>query len=169
MPAESPRSYDWADIGLAAAAALAVAIALYLLAVPGGLVVGGTLGGGAVALLRNREIRLPQLVRNAIQIMVGVMVGTRVTPDMVADLPRYIGPAAVATVALVGGGVLFARALHRHATMPPWIIMATCPGALEALVAVAVERREGAVEVSLFHLIRIILVVLSVPLLLLLV
>lgn len=169
MPTELPPRRSYPDIVLAATAAMAAALILYSLNVPGGLVVGGTLGGATVALTRNREIVLPRLLRNGIQVMVGVMVGTRVTPEMVAELPRYLGPAVATTIVLVIGGAIFAHLLSRYAEMPPWIIMATCPGAFEALVSVALERGEGAVEVSLFHLIRIIMVILSIPLLLLVV
>ena len=164
MPASNaPR--QWPGLMLAAAAALSGALALYYLGVPGSLVVGGTIGAGIVAVTRNHEVLVPPALRNAIQILVGVMVGTRVTPQVVSELPRYLLPAAATAILMVIGGVVLARLMHRWAGMPPWIVLATCPGALEALVSVAGERQEGAVEVSLFHLVRIIAVVLSIPVL----
>ncbi len=46
--------------------------------------------------------------------------------------------------------------------------MATSPGALEVLTVLAIEDGEGPLEVALFHTVRVVLVMISVPALLIL-
>lgn len=150
---------------LALAGALVVAVILDALQVPGGLVVGGTLGAIAVVVVRNREIRLSMRTSAGIQILVGLLVGVRLTPDTLSQLGPQFLPAMLATVIIIVAGLIIARVLHRFGKLPSWVVLATSPGGLEAVVAVAVERRDGPVEVALFHFVRILAVLLSIPLL----
>ena len=137
-----------------------------LLEVPGGLVVGGTLGATVTVLLLDRPVHLTPSAVRTIQILVGITVGTRITPDTITTLSATLVPALIATFVLVAAGVGMAHLLYRFGSAPEWILLATSPGGLEAVVAVAVERDANPVEVALFHLIRILLVILSVPVLL---
>ena len=150
---------------MAFAGALFAAVVIDALGVPGGMVVGGTLGAIGVVVVRNRDITLSGRASATMQILVGLLVGIRITPDTVGQLGSQFVPALLATIIIIAAGLVIARTLHRFGRLPSWIVLATSPGGLEAVVAVAVERREGPVEVALFHFVRILLVLLSIPLL----
>jgi uncharacterized membrane protein AbrB (regulator of aidB expression) len=48
---------------------------------------------------------------------------------------------------------------------PPSEFLATSPGGLSAIAAIAAEEETGAVEVAIFHLVRVVLVLVSIPVL----
>ena len=166
MRPEPSRPGTTIDLLAAAGLALLFALAFYVVGIPGGLIFGGTLGAALWSVGRKCELKLPNSATTTIQVLIGVLVGTRVTPDVASSLGSYLGPALVTTTLLLVAGVGIARLLHRFVGVPPWIVLATCPGALEALLSIAIERDDGPVEVGLFHLVRVILVIASLPLLL---
>jgi membrane AbrB-like protein len=153
------------DLILATATALAVALVFNRAGVPAGLVVGGMIGAAIVPVVKNREIPLPDGLVTGVQIIIGIVVGSSVTPESLRSMGTLLMPAVLSAVLIIVAGLIIARALHALRILPPWAVLATCPGALEALVLVAVERDDGAVEVALFHIVRVVLVLLSVPVL----
>lgn len=157
------------DTAAAALGALVVALALDAVGVPAGLIVGGMIGAAAVSIGRDVEISLPGGLVTALQVVVGIVIGVSVTSDVLRRMGALLGPALLAAVLIITAGLLVAHLLHRLGALPSWAVLATCPGALEALVLIAAERDEGAVEVALFHIVRVVVVLLSVPVLLLLV
>lgn len=164
--APAPRWCDWGVVAVAAAVVGGLAFAA---GVPGGIVFGAAVGAGAVVLVRDRAWEVPGAVRSTVMIAVGTTVGMRVTPETIGVLGGAIGPAALAAVLLVAAGWLIAATLDKVGIHVPGGLMATSPGALEVLTVLAIEDGEGPLEVALFHLVRVVLVMVSVPLLLLLV
>lgn len=156
------------DLILATVIALAVALAFNRAGVPAGLVVGGMVGAAVVPVVKNREIPLPDGLVTGVQVIIGIVVGSSVTPESLRSMGSLLLPAVLSAVLIIAAGLVIARGLHALGVMPPWAVLATCPGALEALVLVAIERDDGAVEVALFHIVRVVLVLLSVPVLLVL-
>lgn len=152
---------------LAALAGLACALAFDALGLPGGLVFGGMIGAAAVSLISNVELELPKRLDVGLQIVLGTLVGVRITPEFGEQVGAYLLPAVTASCVLIATGLVTARLLHRFMGEEEWIALATAPGGLETLLAVAIERRSGPAEVGLFHVIRVVLVVASLPLLLL--
>lgn len=160
-----PRVLDWSAVTVAAGAGAALASAMGL---PGGLVFGSTIGAGAVVLGRHRAWQVPARVRDVVMVAVGVTVGIRVTPDTIGVLGTTLGGAVLASLLLVAAGWAIAAVLTRLGVDVPGGLMATSPGALEVLTVIALEDGEGPLEVALFHTVRVVLVMVSIPLLLLL-
>lgn len=159
------RVRDWLLLVVAAGA---VAAGAYLTGVPGGIVFGGAVGSGIIVLAVDRDWRLSNSLRSAVMIAVGTTVGVRVSPEAVGVLGATLGSAVIAALLLVAAGWAIAAGLDRAGIVIPGGLMATSPGALEVLTMLAIEDGEGPLEVALFHTVRVVLVMLSVPALLLL-
>lgn len=146
------------------ASASAIGLLLQRLGVPGGLVIGGMLGAAGFSLLRGGpEVTVPGPLRTASFLVLGAAIGASVTREVVAGLRGVLLPAVLAAVLIILSGVAIAYLLGALGLAPPGAILATSPGALSALVAAAAERGSGAAEVAIFHTVRIVLVLLSLP------
>lgn len=130
---------------------------------PGGLIFGAMVGAAAVTLWRGGGVELPHWLEQASFVIIGTAIGTLVTRQSLASMRSVLAPAVVAAVLIILAGIAIAYLLRVLGMAPPDDILATSPGALSAVSALAVERGVGPVEVSLFHLVRVVLVILSLP------
>jgi uncharacterized protein len=152
---------------LVLAAAAAGGLAARATNVPGGLIVGAMVGAGAVSLLSGEvEIAIPGPVQTGAMIVIGAIIGVQLTPSVVASLPRIVVPAVLSALVIIACGVAIAYVLGALGVAPPGVLLATSPGALSVIGALAIERGTGPVEVAVFHTVRIVLVILTMPLIL---
>lgn len=149
------------------AAATAVGVAFDRFSVPGGLIVGAMLGAAAVTLLRGGpEVDIPAPLLTASYLLLGAGIGATVTRGVVVSLRAALLPAVLSAVLIILAGVAIAALLGVLGIAPPGAVLATSPGALSAISAAAAERGTGAAEVALFHTVRVVLVLLTLPALL---
>ena len=165
QPPPVPRIHDWSLVVAVAAVGAALA---YVTGVPGGIVFGAAVGSGIVVLAHDRDWHLSSKLRSIVMIAVGTTVGTRISPETIGVLGPLLGSAVLAALLLVAAGWGIAVGLDRLGILVPGGLMATSPGALEVLTMLAIEDGEGPLEVALFHTVRVVLVMVSVPALLLL-
>lgn len=111
----------------------------------------------------NLEAELPRPLQDASFIVVGAAIGVLVTRDTLGVVRSSIVPALLAAVLIIAAGLAVAFLLRRLGMAPPNDVLATSPGGITAISAIAAEEREGAVEVSIFHLVRVVLVLISIP------
>lgn len=154
------------DMALAVLASSTGALLAFFIGVPGGLMVGGTIGAAALTVARDRAVAVPQRMVDLSQILIGVTVGARITPDTLQTLRASVGPAVLASLLIIVAGVAVAWLLRGRGLSSEAALLATSPGGLDTLTVIALERKEGPTEVALFHIVRIVLVLLSVPVLL---
>lgn len=150
-------------------AALAAATALALLAqrlgLPGGLILGAMVGASVVTLATGQSATIPGPLRNAAFIVIGAAIGVQVTRQVLGQLYLVFVPAVLAGALIIVAGLAIAYALRTLGIAPPGDLLATSPGALSVMTAMAVEQGKGAAQVAIFHLVRIVMVILSLPLL----
>lgn len=158
----SARVHDWA---LAAAVAALLGWLAREAGIPAGIVFGSSVGAAAVALGRARSWRARPEARVVLMLAVGVMAGLNLTPEVLGGVPQYLVGATFTTFLLVLGSFGIVAVLARFHRAPPGGVLATLPGALEALTAVTAGQRSGASELAWFHTVRVLVVVFSVPLL----
>lgn len=151
-------------IAALAAAAAGGWVALRL-RVPGGVIVGGMVGAAAVS-LGVGEVPVPLVLRVAVFTGIGLMVGMLVNRTTLRALRSAALPAIGAACVLIVGGIGLAYLLRAIGQAPPGDMLATSPGTLSVLVATAVDHDVGAPSVALFHLTRLVVVILTLPLLL---
>lgn len=146
-------------------AGAAAGFAFDRLDVPGGLIIGSMVGAAAVTLARGGEApSLPQPLVAAAYVVLGVAIGVTVTRDVVRELPA-IGVGAVLSAAVfIAFGLLVALALRATGLATDGVVLATSPGALSVMAAAGAEQGVGA-PVAVFHTVRVVLVILSLPLL----
>ncbi len=146
------------------AAAAALGLLFQRLGIPGGAVVGSMIGAAAYTLLRGGpEVVVPGPLRTASFVVLGGAIGAAVTREVVVNLRSILLPAVLAAALIILAGIAIAYALRALGLAPPAAVLATSPGALSAIAAAAAERGIGAAEVALFHTVRIVLVLLSLP------
>ena len=147
------------------AAATVGGVLLRLTGLQGGLALGAMLGAAVYTLLRGNEgIEVPPLAQDAALIVLGAVIGAGVTRTVLADLRGLLLPAVIASVAIILAGIAIALALRWFGAAPADDVLATSPGAVSAVVAVAVDRGVAPAEVAWFHLVRLLLVLATLPL-----
>jgi membrane AbrB-like protein len=132
----------------------------------GGLIFGSVVGAAGGSLYLGLPVALPTWLRSAIFIGIGAQVGMRVTHDALGPLKHALLPAVGAALALIAAGVLIGYVLRLTGRGPHGEVLATSPGALEVLIGLAAQYDYEAVHVAMFHLVRLLIVVLSIPLIL---
>jgi membrane AbrB-like protein len=133
--------------------------------VPGGLILGSMVGAAAFSVALDLHVTTPRWMQSVAFIIVGCAIGMLVTRDFLGDFKTIALPAVLAAVLIIAAGIGIAILLRWMGIAPPSDALATSPGALSFMSAAALEQGAGAVEVTTFHVVRVILVMLSLPLL----
>lgn len=151
---------------LTAVAATAGGVAALWLGLSGALIFGTSVGAIAVTLTYRRPMTAPRWLRSSVQIGVGWVIGTLVTDEALVALGQAVVPAVLAAVLVISSGIAITYLLRGTGQAPSGDVLATSPGAIEAVASVAAEREIAPVQVVLFHTVRLLLVIVSLPLLL---
>jgi membrane AbrB-like protein len=148
------------------AVAIVCGLALHRLRVPGGALLGSLIGTAVMTGLVGNGLRLPATAAFLILASVGTLVGTELDRERVRALRGYILPAVLSGLVLVGIGLGSAVLLMRAGIAPESVFLATSPGGLSVLVAVATEQGRGEAGVTVFHTVRLLLILALMPFLL---
>ena len=132
--------------------------------VPGGLIFGSMVGAAAVTLIGGHKPSVPRPLQDAAFIVIGAAIGVLITRQTLATLRGVLLPALLSGALIIIAGIAIALLLRALGLAPAGDVLATSPGALTFVSSVALEQGVGAVEVSIFHLVRVVLVILSLPL-----
>lgn len=141
---------------------LAGALALKRLRCPnpfvlGALAVSAVLAGsGAVP-----DAALPRAATNAGQLLLGVALGTRFTPEFVRAAPRWMLTVLGGTLAMIGASVGLAALLASVAGLPmPAVLLGNAPGGMAEMCITAQVLQLGVPLVTAFHVVRYVAVLL---------
>lgn len=133
------------------------------LRVPGGLILGSMVGAAVVTMVSGRSGSVPIWLRTGALIIIGTSIGVLLSRDTVRAMTAVLVPAVMSGVLIIAAGVAIAYLLRALGMAPPADVLATSPGALSVMSAIAVEQGTGTVEVAIFHLVRVVLVILALP------
>jgi membrane AbrB-like protein len=153
------------DVVVALGAAAAGGLFLQYLNVPGGLIIGAMLGAAVATAGAQLDASLPAPLEGAAFIVVGAAIGVLVTRETLGVVKTSLLPGLLAGVLIIVAGIGIAFLLRWLGMAPPSEFLATSPGGLSAIAAIAAEEETGAVEVAVFHLVRVVLVLASIPVL----
>lgn len=165
LPSPLPRFHELYPLVPIAAGAVVGGLVIMRIG-SGGLIAGTFLGAAAVSLLFPWQIYRPRSMSFAVQVALGWLVGTFVTAETVDRLRESFAGAIVSAVLLVLAGILITWLLRAIGQSPESDLLATSPGALEVVAFAADEHRLGPVQVIVFHTMRLVLVIASLPFLL---
>ena len=125
----------------------------------------GALGATTVAALGGLRVRVPDGLRAAMVAVLGVMLGSAFTPQIFADIGRwlYAPLVLIAYLALVAAaGVVYFRKFAKFD--PTTAYFSAMPGGLSEMAVIGEEMGGDARTISLVHSVRILLLVLTIPL-----
>ena len=157
------REFSSGGFLLLAAVTGGAALAMRRLGSPNGWMIGPLLAAAVVTSMGLTWSSLPTPVVNAGQLLIGIGLGTRFTPEFFESAPRFLGAVAAITlvylaIAAAFGGLLAAGSGLHWSTA----IVATTPGGIGEMALTAKALRLGVPIVTAFHAIRMAAVVLSV-------
>ena len=162
-PSSRPPVFD-----RAVAAGLGLAAAGGTLATLAGLPLAwmlGALGATTAAALGGARVRVPAGLRTAMVAVLGIMLGSAFTPQIFADIGRWVyGPIVLLLyLALVAAlGLVYFRKLAKFDPITAYF--SAMPGGLSEMAVVGEAMGGDARTISLVHSVRILLLVLTIPL-----
>lgn len=150
-------------IFLVLCAATGAALGLYL-NIPAGGMLGAMLASGAYAIFISKQYSYDIRLRYIAQIGLGLVMGQRMTYEMVAQLRWVLLPTIATTAVMLAGCVALAFLLHK---LSGWDILTcllcTSPAGLSQIAIYAEEVGADAFTASIFHTVRILSIVITFP------
>lgn len=139
----------------------------YKLKIPAGSLIGAMVFVIAAKIILKSEWTPPRYFGFGVQILLGVMVGTTFHPFFLQTLQKLILPITLSSAILVGTGILIAVIFHKTGLLDIKTgYIGTSPGAMSVLVVLAMESQISATVITCFHLFRVIVVMITAPIVL---
>ena len=157
------REFSWGGFALLAIATGGAALVMRRVGSPNSWMIGPLLAAAVVTSMGLTWSSLPVPVVNAGQLLIGIGLGTRFTPEFFESAPRFLGAVAAITLVYLVIGAAFGWLLSVGSGLH-WstAIVATTPGGIGEMALTAKALRLGVPIVTAFHAMRMAVVVLSV-------
>ena len=153
------------EMAILVAASTAVAIGAYLIRFPGGLLFGAMLTSAALHGSGLIHVVMPWWVTNTVMIAFGAVTGSRFAGTSLRLLAAYLGSAFGSFAVAVTVAAVFAAGLVTFLALPvAEVMIAYAPGAVDAMMLLALALSLDPVYVGAHHLARIFFVSLAMPL-----
>jgi membrane AbrB-like protein len=160
---QAARSFNWPGFAVLVAVTGAGAVVLLRLRAPNVFMIGPLLVAAALTAGGITLSAMPTAVANGGQLLIGVALGVRFTPEFFRAAPRYLAAVALVTVLYLGVSALFGAWLAGPAGLATaTAVLATTPGGIGEMAITAKVLKLGAPIVTAFHSIRMVLVVLTI-------
>ncbi|HEX2726929.1 MAG TPA: AbrB family transcriptional regulator, partial [Beijerinckiaceae bacterium] len=130
---------------------------------PAGLV-SGSIVAAAIAALAGRPLMVPTRMVRVILVLVGIALGSVVTPDTLRGFATY--PVSIAFLCLSTIGITAAAGvylLYVHRWNPVSALLGASPGALAQAIALSAEIGADARGVVVVQTIRVVLLAIGIP------
>ena len=133
--------------------------------IPAAPLAGALLGAGLLSLSGRLEVaNWPVGTRTALEIAIGTVIGTSLSPNALQELRHLWKPALLITVSLVIAGLAIALLCSRLLGIDPVVaLLGAAPGGISGMSLVGAEFGVGA-SVAALHAIRLITVLIVLPL-----
>lgn len=150
------------DLETLAAASLGILV-FNLIGLPAATLSGAMVGvAGLLAL--GRPARLADPLRDLGMLVGGVVMGSAVTPEMLAGLQRYPASLALFAASIAATMILTAAYLRRAGGWDrATAFFASAPGALSTVLSVAADTRADLLKVTIAQSVRLFLLVAALP------
>ena len=140
------------------------ALALWKLKVPSGIMMGAMIGVVIYKYYTKSEIEFPHGLNIAVQILIGISIGALFKVEMVHELKVLFLPVLFSCMALILAGLLFTLILIKfHILDVPTAYLSTSPGAMTAMIGLALDTKATLPVVMTFHFFRISFVIVTAP------
>ena len=143
--------------------AAAGGIGFHLIGFPGGLVAGSMLAV-SLAALAGRPMRIPLALARLCFVMVGILLGSVVTPEMLGGIAAWPTSIAVLVVSAIAMFIATAAYLRFvHAWDPLSALLGASPGSMAQVMALSAELGADVRGIAIVHVMRVLLIVLGLP------
>lgn len=154
---------EWRGVAIALGAGFGGALIALQLGLPAAALLGSTVAVTLVSFLRFRPA-VPDLLRDVGFCVIGVSLGSGVTPDIWSDIARW--PLSIAMLALTVLAVLLSCGLVLRLIFgadTPTSLLATSPGALSYTLSLASDRGVDLRFVMVLQSLRLLLITIFLP------
>jgi membrane AbrB-like protein len=157
---------DWTTVGRIAETMAIGAIGgllFHYLGFPAGLV-SGSIVAAAIAALAGRPLMVPPRMVRVILVLVGIALGSVVTPDTLkgfATYPASIALLVVSTIGITAAAGAYLLIVHRW--NPVSALLGASPGALAQAIALSAEIGADARGVVVVQTLRVVLLAIGIP------
>ncbi|MBW2704999.1 MAG: AbrB family transcriptional regulator [Deltaproteobacteria bacterium] len=135
------------------------------LKIPAGALIGSLLAVICFKLISRVDWNVPKTFTFVLQVFLGIMVGASFQPGMLKVMGRVFFPVITSTLLLVGTGLLLSMVFTRMGLLDMGTAyLATSPGAMSALLGVALDSGKDATVITCFHFFRVVFIILTMPL-----
>src|SRR5947208_4092373 len=144
--------------------AAAGAATLGLAGMPAGWLSGAIVGVSAAA-LSGRPMYVPPQVGRAVYVILGISLGSSVTPETVANManwPLSMLALTVAMVAITGSVMAYLKFVHGWSTLDA--LFAAAPGALAQAMALAQDTGANVRAIAMVQTVRLFVLAVALPL-----
>jgi len=165
VPLTSGPTLSLASIGMLAAACIMGGIALELLKVPGGLILGAMVVAVAGKLSGFYQGQLPDALTGFAFVLMGALIGSRMSGVSWAELRQSAAAGLAVTAIAVGTVTASGLILTTYMDMPlgqVWLGLA--PGALEAMIALGLAFGYDSAFIAAHHTWRLLILGFAIPL-----
>ena len=156
-----PRTFI--EVAETLAIALAGGLTFALLGLPAGLVSGSVIAVAAAALL-GRPVKVPIGLARVCYVIVGILLGTVVTPETLRGVTTW--PASIALLMLASIGMMLATSIYLrvvHRWDPLSALMGASPGSMAQVIALSTELGGDLRAIAIVQTVRVLLLVLGLP------
>ncbi|HZQ13781.1 MAG TPA: AbrB family transcriptional regulator [Pseudolabrys sp.] len=152
------------ELAILIAASALGAVAAFRVRFPGGLLFGAMFASGALHGSGLIAAVMPPWVANTAMVALGAVVGARFTNTPLRLLADFLGAALGSFAISVVIAAAFALALIQVFPLPvPEVLIAFAPGSVDAMMLLALALHLDPVYVGAHHVVRIVAVSLSMP------
>ena len=135
------------------------------LKIPAGTLIGAMLTIIVFKMFTHLHWEIPKGFNFALQIVLGVTVGATFQPELLQAMKKIAVPVVLSCVVLVGTGALMAVVFTKLGLLDiGTAYLGTSPGAMSALIALALESKAEPTLMVCFHFFRVVFVLLTAPL-----
>jgi membrane AbrB-like protein len=161
-PQATREFYMWGLLGLGALAASSAWL-MQRLDRANPWFLGPLLAAMLLTLLDLHWSTVPKWMTNAAQLLIGVSLGVRFTPNFVHTAPKWLGSVALGTLGLIGMCIALALALAWGTGLhPATLVLGTAPGGIAEMAITAKVLQLGAPVVTAFQVCRLMTVLVMV-------
>ena len=153
------------ELGTLVVASTIAALIAFRVRFPGGLLFGAMFASAALHGSGLIHAVVPPWVANCAMVALGGVVGARFTNMPARMMAHYLGAALGSFAVAVTIAAVFAALLIKYLALPaPEVMIAYAPGSVDAMMLLALALHLDPVYVGAHHVMRIILVSLTMPL-----
>ena len=135
------------------------------LKIPAGALIGAMLTIILFKMTMKMHWEIPKGFTFALQVFLGIMVGATFQPQLLHVMKKIALPVIISCVVLVGVGILMAAVFAKLGLLDfGTAYLGTSPGAMSALIVMALDSGAQPMLVVCFHFFRVVFVILTAPL-----